>query len=343
MNILESIKQDRVLSLNHWRYRILHWTFNVGDIKKPDESNLPRFLYTHYCPLFHLTNLLTILSPFIFMAKLAYVIANPLVKLVAISLAAIADNLIPYIVSQATPEEVETQGKEREIKYFKKKIIEYTSDGYVRDTLEKRLNSFESYWKGYSYCYSYLTKEEAQEIFLEFIERLEAARAKQRLLKERRDAKFVFWINLSRTFCKLAMNIIYFALLISVAAVSVYCIPLVFKFMYHSWFWIMNNFVFIFQFSLGVFVCIALAVGFVALYMSVMTRPETNDFLGKTSKAVVFPFAIILDAMKSLLVYAVGLLKGMKNFMATFYEESCPQIKIVSDEEAELEAEIQGE
>ena len=29
MSILDSIKEERKLSFNHWRYRILHWAFNA--------------------------------------------------------------------------------------------------------------------------------------------------------------------------------------------------------------------------------------------------------------------------------------------------------------------------
>ncbi len=62
-SILAKIKGEKKLSFNSFRYRILHWSFFLHwpfskTPKSPEESPLPNFLYTHYCPLFHLTNLL---------------------------------------------------------------------------------------------------------------------------------------------------------------------------------------------------------------------------------------------------------------------------------------------
>src|SRR5690348_8046854 len=80
-------KEERRLSLKHWRYRLLHWCFNVEPNPGSNITILPKFLYTHYCPLFHLTNLIAILLPFIILIKI-------LVQLFVIS-ADIADNLRP--------------------------------------------------------------------------------------------------------------------------------------------------------------------------------------------------------------------------------------------------------
>jgi len=76
MNIVKHIKRDRVLSLAYWRYQLLHWCFNI-EVKKNEDGklyivndDLPDFLYTHYCPLFNLTNLILVFSPFILMFKI---------------------------------------------------------------------------------------------------------------------------------------------------------------------------------------------------------------------------------------------------------------------------------
>ena len=45
------------ISSDHWRYRLLHWY-------SPNKDENPDCLYTHYCPLFHLTNLLALVFPF---------------------------------------------------------------------------------------------------------------------------------------------------------------------------------------------------------------------------------------------------------------------------------------
>ena len=59
---IKALKKERKLSMNHWRYRLLHTTFWCNP-KTPAESPLPNFLYTHYCPLFHCTNLLLLFLP----------------------------------------------------------------------------------------------------------------------------------------------------------------------------------------------------------------------------------------------------------------------------------------
>lgn len=76
--ILESIKRDRKLSFNHWRYRLLHWTFETN----PSDSNLPNFLYTKYCPLFHLTNLLVIFFPLIVFAKIVVFLISMMITII---------------------------------------------------------------------------------------------------------------------------------------------------------------------------------------------------------------------------------------------------------------------
>lgn len=77
--ILEAIKGEKKMSFHHWRYRLLHWAFGEK-ADTPEQSGLPRFLYTHYCPLFHLTNLIAIFAPAILFVKLVCVVFMMLVK-----------------------------------------------------------------------------------------------------------------------------------------------------------------------------------------------------------------------------------------------------------------------
>lgn len=71
MSLLQSIKafkEPRELNFSFWRYRLLHWCFNE-DAKTVADSKLPHYLYTHYCPLFHLTNFIGLFSPLILTIK----------------------------------------------------------------------------------------------------------------------------------------------------------------------------------------------------------------------------------------------------------------------------------
>lgn len=69
------------LSLKHWRYRLLHWTFSIR-IDDWQKSPLPTYFYTHYCPLFHATNLLVLLIPFICAWKVFYAVLLFLLNLI---------------------------------------------------------------------------------------------------------------------------------------------------------------------------------------------------------------------------------------------------------------------
>lgn len=60
------------MSMKSWRYRLLHWVNGINPQTKEEaiDEGMPQFLYTHYCPLFHLTNLFLLLSPIILTYKL---------------------------------------------------------------------------------------------------------------------------------------------------------------------------------------------------------------------------------------------------------------------------------
>lgn len=70
-SLFNLIKKERKLSFDNWRYRLLHW-YNGISPETPEDSTLPRYLYTHYCPLFHLTNMLLVLFPFAYSCVLLY-------------------------------------------------------------------------------------------------------------------------------------------------------------------------------------------------------------------------------------------------------------------------------
>src|SRR5205814_97384 len=72
MSLIDYVKADRRMSVDHWRFRLLYWCFNVAPGTPPDRSGLPMFMFRHYCPLFHLTNLIAVLSPLIFALRIIF-------------------------------------------------------------------------------------------------------------------------------------------------------------------------------------------------------------------------------------------------------------------------------
>lgn len=80
--LIDSIKSDKKLSFDHWRFKTLHWCFGINPAS-PWQSPLPQYLYTKYCPLFHLTNLIVIFCIPIFFIKVLTFVVKKLVYGVA--------------------------------------------------------------------------------------------------------------------------------------------------------------------------------------------------------------------------------------------------------------------
>ncbi len=156
MGILESIKSHKKMSFNHWRYRILHWAFNIKNPEfHPDAmspNGLPKFLYTHYCPLFHLTNLIALLSPLILGIRFFILVVS--------ALSAVLD-LIPFkkifalLPSLPKPSEKEKQEPKLTLEDERRKIINKICmdwNGYA----------FESFWCSVGHHFILLTKDMAE-------------------------------------------------------------------------------------------------------------------------------------------------------------------------------------
>lgn len=66
--IVDFVHGPKNLSLNHWRYRVLHYVHNKTQGQR--SYDLPAFLYTNYCPLFHYTNFLVLLIPLVYVIRM---------------------------------------------------------------------------------------------------------------------------------------------------------------------------------------------------------------------------------------------------------------------------------
>ena len=173
MGILDSIKGERKLSFNHWRYRLLHWCFNVKDPSPHDlyATGLPKFLYTHYCPLFHLTNLIAIFSPLILLIKIVCVVVGACIAgLKAVPWDKAGEffaKFKPKTDPNKKPAEVippkANKGTERVVAV---NLICETHTGW----------NFENFWSYNSHEFSVLTREEVETIFNEYMPKITAAR-----------------------------------------------------------------------------------------------------------------------------------------------------------------------
>jgi hypothetical protein len=328
MSIFESIKEERKLSFNHWRYRILHWAFNV---EEPDSKNLgcngiPTFLYTHYCPLFHLTNLIALLSPIIVFLRI--------IGLIFCALYA-CTNLVPWqkikeYIFSFIPEKVEKEKVKVELTPEMERIICINHVCGWGNNLE----SFLSY-----FSYKFLTKEDATNIFNEYMPKIIEARQEAELRKKRWRELIIFWTNFSQIFIKWVINVVYFVLV----AFLLGLIYLIAQPVYSLICWLPTFVMWLFEDGVGwvIFwaICKLLFLSTVAFTIIVVLFKSgvakkffTVFFKGlKYITPPVFVFSVPFNWIKN----------GINNtveFVAMFYEENCPPIKIISKEEAVVES-----
>ena len=164
-----SIFRERKLSLNHWRYRLLHWCFNEKNITRSEESALPQYLYCHYCPLFHLTNFIALFSWLILTIKvivwcckgIASVISKVDWRFLHVDLFNLF-NLFKRERVERAPTEAEL--RKRQWKVFLQKIEDYNDDNNTNCT-------FEYFWRYYYHHFELLDKNEAEISFERIISR----------------------------------------------------------------------------------------------------------------------------------------------------------------------------
>jgi hypothetical protein len=331
MSILSSIKEDKKLSFNHWRYRLLHWCFNV---ENPDPkfigcTGLPKFLYTHYCPLFHLTNLIAILSPLVLLIKSFGVIFRAMGAVWdKVDLSWIGEFLNKIMPKPTLKEpEVYVPTKADEKRYFLKHLVGWHG-------------SFQEFWNNYNSKFTLLAQEEVEALFNEYYPQVEQARVDRENRQKRMREILIFWTNFSRVFIKWTMNVAYIA--ISLAFLYVCCLavgPVI------------TFFVSVYDFIIWLFTDIGSLkilsiIGKILLYMMlgssfVWVLAKTNildTFFGACYRGFVFispPFYLFV----ALWEWICAGFKSVEEFVSMFYEENCPPIVLISEEESILKKE----
>lgn len=315
-NIFASIHQEKRLSMSHWRFRLLHWCFNEGNPKTKHDSDLPNFLYEHYCPLFHLTNFIAIFSPIIFLFRVSAAVVIGLWN-------SFAQPVIDYISEKAYQQrKVKEDTKEYKLNQFKSILLHHIKNGYVYD--------FDHLFK----CYAYdLEEEECREVYDSIIKAINDAKARKEEIKKRRYDQMVFWSNIGKTFVAWLMYVLYVSLFVaSIYAVILLINPLIglIKFIFSAdYSWVIPT-----LFVLGKLLLL-FSVVFVVTY--ILIRAEFMQPVRTGLKSCVLPFTILSSAVKYLFFIPVNCVNTIKEFISVFYSENCPRITIVSDEEEEIE------
>lgn len=315
MSILESIKEERQLSMNHWRYRLLHWCFNCEAPIIPFHTGLPHYLYSHYCPLFHLTNLIAILSPLILVVKIIFAVIHALL----IGLIRGVDAIRKCWPKFAAKEEIIAQQKEYLLSLLKNPGM------WCQD--------FERFWNTFNKKLDRLKKEDVEQSYHHWIAKFNAAQEEAARRRERFRKYLLFWTNFSRVFIKWGLNIFY----IGLAAVTLYvfaniAVP-IFSFICYLFDLIINSdpvpFLLFALKLIGLFFITALSM------VGLLKFKLCQKVLGVAWQGIVLaspPFALVFDMFKALWGWVRGGLDSVCEFISVFYEENCPPIKIVKDE-----------
>ena len=343
MSILESIKGERRLSMNHWRYRLLHWCFNVKapkNISDPLDCELPKFLYTHYCPLFHLTNLIAILSPLVLLIKVIVVLCKA---------TAACFKAIPWHKIKAAFASLKVEKREEVEKPAPKK----TAAQERREVIEcictwRKANShktdFKSFWAWCCSHFKVLSQCEVEVIYSEYLPKIIEAEERAAARKKRLREALIFWSNFSRVFIKWALNIFY--VLLSVLAI--YGVYLAAGPVWDALCWLGEAIVWLFSsdgftsvlwgmakvvFWSGVF--FGLGYGFFRSGMA----GKFAEVAGKGLKKCAPPFYLV----GSFFAWIGRCWRATMEFIEVFYEENCPMITIVTPEEEKIEQIATGE
>ncbi len=341
-SILAAIKQERKLTFNHWRYRLLHWTFGLQP-KKPSESKLPHYFYTHYCPLFHLTNLLAIISPIVLAVKLtaagALFVAHCLdtiftgvgvvVKRLKIERAKVANEKEPE--PWKPTKEYETQLVFDNLK----------ASGYFMN------HDFETFWACEHSNFEVLKKEEVEQKFNAFKEKILQWRVEREAREAARRERMAFWVNFSQVFFKGLVNVFYVALTCFVAWVLYKGIPVYIwcakTAVWLSWMFVANIVPITTWLSCGFAFFGAVYILTCAILRSKWAKVAAKKTV-QTSKDVLtahvpMPKKFLPTCVSTAFSkYVVGSVEGAKDFVHMFYENNCPPITILSGEDAEVEA-----
>ena len=356
MSAIDYIKRDRDLTFSHWRYRILHWTFGVK-AKTPDSSPLPTFLYTHYCPLFHMTNILAVVSPVVMLIK------------IVIGLMALVGGAALYLWNDIVPLVTEPMG--RYIRYLEEKGYAATkakmsTPQYQVAQLRKnkaeeaanvrnwcRIHGSDHVTKHFLKDLQYLSIEESSVVVEKMKTAEEAHLERQRLNKERAEARkkemaerMVFWIRFSQIFVKgltgvvlalAACLLVYLLFLLVPAVFGLLCLVGSRLIEMISWCWVVLTNVSlagVFDLSLQIIAGTAIVMVLTAVFYKAL--PSVFGFLDKVFNTPINIGGDIVNATGKTISDTVG---SVFEFLSALYDDNCPAITVVTEDLEEYEGE----
>jgi hypothetical protein len=368
-DMFKFIKSNKQMSMDHWRYRLLHWTWGLnkdgckewvdsdGEKCTSGGRELPRFFYTHYCPLFHMTNILAIFSPIILFLKLwclllqfIFFTLSYFVNLLRNTYKYIR-NIFGYIGLWANKFKRKEAKKSKKIGKVKvknkpkfsnpKKILADAIINFQKSFSDLNCN-FDTIWRieGWSKSTFGKSKSELEEIYNRVRAIIDERRRKDELRREKIKKRVLFWVNISQSVIKGFFNLLYVSLFVGVGFLtfvyggsfvlgSIACTYYIIATLVSVHWW--NGLLLIGYWgglvASGV-VILALIITF--LYFS------ANAFCKVVVKTnftpILLPYSIVRDILVAVGGYIANICISIIDFISMFYAENCPGITIIDSE-----------
>jgi hypothetical protein len=337
MSIFDSIKGTRKLSFNHWRYRLLHWCFNVKN-PNPDNisaTNLPRYLYTHYCPLFHLTNLIAIFSPMILLFKVFLIVFGAFIS--AVKVISWNFDFVRKLFAKikTVPDE-----EKKEAQYVASAKTKAKERLEIIDLISKTHPKWNAkdFWLINNCVFGLLSEEEVTACFNEYVPKFIEARKEAEKRKEDRKKTMLFWTNFSRVFVQWSLNVFYFLLSIG----ALYFMYIIAQPLWNGLCWLVDAIIGMFSnvnnletLLLVLKLCAASLLWAIILYVLAKI-----GFLQRFGRGVAHGLSKLVPPFYLIDRFFRWIGRGflsVKEFVMMFYEENCPPIVIVSQEQEKVE------
>jgi hypothetical protein len=335
-----SIFGTRELSLKHWRYRTLHWCFNVKGLDTPEESPLPNYLYSHYCPLFHLTNFIALVSPLILAIKMTVGGCKGVAWLLCkINWDFLKVDLLRFFRRNAHPEPEPLPPTEQELRNVQwaefKKFATGGPDGSSFGS------GFEAFWEIYGEQFDLIQKQDAEIRYKKILADVEQERDR----RARMAARIEWLIHFSRRVLKGSFYVASCAALVLLGWV-VYHVhaPVI------AWFGdvfgaIGEMFTWLFSLEfpdIRPFLIIAaqivgatlLLTGIIMLVLRFRMAQTCGSVCQKAASiCILTPLLLLTRVIGFPFMMLFKFIVGIKNFIGEFYENHCPPITIVGIEE----------
>ena len=316
--MLSSIVTERKMSLSHWRYRVLHWYFGVKE--EGYGRNIPRYFYTHYCPLFHFTNLVVLFLPFILSWRIfKYVVVNAV-----------------YPVFHAMLESFR-KAKDNSSNITSKKPLHsfvWCLKNYTNDVGSTEVDFDKFYDLILMFGYSEEDRESYKAKFEVLYPKLAAAAERRRVKALKMKERVQFWVRFSSVFIKWGLYVTYAALVAGLAWLLATCGGTGV-----NWFWYLMtavDWLLVGHASLGFLLFSTFIVATVYIQRRFKIFNLFFEGVGFVASPILGPVGNAIRATGSGIRNGVN---AIAEFIEVFFEENCPAITIVSEEEEEIENE----